>query len=131
MKDARKLFRLFKSFKEYAKLLEVLAKSDLPLQDLVLQVITRVGFLLYWIFDNLAILSKLKIVDMDTKSLGKRGSTFWFIALLSTLILTLKNIMVNLAKINSATQYFPPDSDWPSTARACHLPHKASPQLRS
>lgn len=104
MKDARKLFRLFKSFKEYAKLLEVLAKKDIRLEDLILNVVTRVGFLLYWLFDNLAILSKLKILNMDVKQLGKRGATFWFIALLSTLLLTLKNIFINFRKISKATQ---------------------------
>ena len=104
MKDARKLFRLFKSFKEYAKLLEVLAKKNMRVEDLVLNVITRVGFLLYWIFDNLAILSKIKLLDMDVKALGKKGSTFWFIALLSTFILTLKNIFINIQKISKAKE---------------------------
>lgn len=35
---------------------------------------------------------------MDTKSLAKRGSTFWFIALLSTFILTIKNVIIELRK---------------------------------
>lgn len=70
------------------------------MEDLILNVITRMGFLLYWIFDNLAILSKIKIIDMNTKELAKKGSTFWFIALLSTFILTIKNILINLQKMS-------------------------------
>ena len=62
MRDARKLFRLFKSLNEYKKLMDLL-KKDQSLEDLILSIITRIGFLLYWIFDNLAILSKIKILS--------------------------------------------------------------------
>ena len=101
MRDARKLFRLFKSLNEYKKILDLLKKDQKP-QELVLNLITRIGFFLYWIFDNLAILSKLKILSFDPKSLSKRGSTCWFIALLSTLILTLKNLVINTKNITKS-----------------------------
>lgn len=101
MRDARKLFRLFKSFKEYAKLLEILGKKDsMKTEDLALSAATRIFFLFYWLFDNLSILTKLGLLKMDAKELSKRGSSCWFIALLSTLILTIKNILLNRAKIS-------------------------------
>ena len=48
------------------------------------------GFLLYWIFDNLSILSKIKFLDgIDTAKAAKRAATFWFIALLFGLAVVL------------------------------------------
>lgn len=68
MRDARKLFRLFKSLKEYGKLLELIAKKDtMAFQDFILNALTRIFFLLYWLFDNLNILSKLGLLKMDAK----------------------------------------------------------------
>jgi hypothetical protein len=63
--------------------------------DFIFNVITRFFFMLYWFFDNLSILSKLGIINVDTKNMGKKGSTCWLIALLSTLILTLINLSRN------------------------------------
>lgn len=101
MRDARKLFRLFKSVKEYGKLLELIAKKDTMLiQDFALNALTRIFFLLYWLYDNLNILSKLGLLKMDAKELAKKGSTCWFIALLATFVLTIKNIVINTAKIS-------------------------------
>lgn len=57
-------------------------------------------FLLYWLFDNLSILTKLGLLSLDAKDLGKKGATCWFIALLATLALTIKNIVLNTAKIS-------------------------------
>ena len=105
MKDARKLFRLFKSLNEFKKILDIVEKGDKP-TDLVLKLITRVGFLLYWMFDNLAILSKIKVLSFDAKSIGKKGSTCWFIALFSTLILTIKDLFLISKKIMKIQKYF-------------------------
>lgn len=48
MRDARKLFRLFKSINEYQKLLEILKKGSADPLELSCNVITRLGFLFYW-----------------------------------------------------------------------------------
>lgn len=77
--------------------MEVLGK-DMKFEDLILNVVTRIGFLLYWIYDNLAVLASIKILDMKAKELGKKGAMFWFIALLSTFILTIKNLIMTLQK---------------------------------
>lgn len=48
MRDARKLFRLLKSINEYQKLMEILRKRGGDDFDKICQIITRIGFLLYW-----------------------------------------------------------------------------------
>ena len=106
MKDARKLFRLFKSLNEYKKILDLLQKEEGMTLDLALKLITRIGFLLYWIFDNLAILSKIKVLSFETKNLAKKGSTCWFIALFATLILTIKDLFLISKKIMKIQRYF-------------------------
>ena len=59
MSVARKLFRLFKSFNEYVKIKNIL-KEETPALDKTLSVLARLGFLFYWIFDNLSVLIKVK-----------------------------------------------------------------------
>ena len=86
--------------------MDLFAAGSPDLASFVLSAIVRIAFLLYWLFDNLAILSKIKVITMDTKALGKKGATFWFIALLAQLILTIKNIIVNTKKIDKIKSYF-------------------------
>ena len=45
--------------------------------------------MLYWFFDNLGILSQIKFLNYDTKSMNKWGATFWFWALIITVVLKL------------------------------------------
>ena len=96
MRDARKLFRLLKSVNEAKKIKDLLA-SDMTI-DNILNIIVRGFFLLYWFFDNLNILSKIKILNQDPKKMAKIGSTFWLIALLTNLLLLFKNLSSNLKK---------------------------------
>ena len=50
-------------------------------------ILARLGFLFYWIFDNIAILSKIKFLkNYDAKLAGKRAATAWTFALISSLI---------------------------------------------
>jgi len=80
MKTARKLFRLFKSVNEYQKLQDILQKDGLTQIDM-LEAAARVSFLLYWIFDNLSVLSSVKFIHLDAKQMNKYGSFWWFVAL--------------------------------------------------
>lgn len=57
--------------------------------------------MLYWFFDNVSILSKLGILNQDAKSFAKKGATCWFIALVASLVLCLKNIITNWLKISA------------------------------
>ena len=82
MRDARKLFRLFKSLMEYQKIQELLKKPDAPHRK-ILNILSRLGFFFYWIFDNIQILGKVKYLPkVDVEKAGKRASFFWLLALL-------------------------------------------------
>ena len=58
MSNARKLFKLFRSFNEYITVRDLL-KKDAPLDNL-LPAAARLGYLFYWLFDNLTVLIKVK-----------------------------------------------------------------------
>eukprot|EP00347_Sterkiella_histriomuscorum_P005562 403356134 len=89
MRDARKLFRLFKSIVEYQKITQI-QKQKLPEHKKVLQILARLGFLFYWVFDNIQILAKVKYLEgVDKEVAGKRAATFWLLGLIFTLILVL------------------------------------------
>ena len=66
--------------------------------DNILNIAIRGFFVLYWFFDNLNILSKIKILDQDAKKWGKWGATFWLLALATNLVLLIKNLLSNLNK---------------------------------
>jgi hypothetical protein len=101
MRDARKLFRLFKTINEYKKIEDMLKKNpDLNLAN-SLAILTRAFFGIYWIYDNLNILSKLKIFDKDPKAFAKTGALFWLLALLTNLIVVVREILLNEKKIEN------------------------------
>ena len=50
---------------------------------------------LYWIFDNLQVLSTVKVLNLDSKKMGKYGSLFWFIGL----VLTVVTSVIKLAEL--------------------------------
>ena len=56
MKDARKLFRLFKTINECHKIIELLKKKDDDDLNKILVILQRAFFGLFWFFDNLVIL---------------------------------------------------------------------------
>lgn len=90
MRDARKLFRLFKTVNEYKKIQELLSKNPQLNLPNSLTILTRAFFGVYWIFDNLNILSKLKIIEKDPKPFAKTGALFWLLALLTNLITVMR-----------------------------------------
>ena len=81
MKNARKMFRLFKTFQEYLKAKELLGKGELD-HRVIIFVLARAAMGGYWVFDNLSVLSALKVLKYDAKSIAKIGGTFWFFGLL-------------------------------------------------
>ena len=98
MRDARKLFRLFKTINEVKKIQDLL-KAELTMEN-VLSILVRVFFGIYWFFDNLNILSKIKILSHDPKKMGKLGATFWLLALATNLVLLVKQLVATVAKVN-------------------------------
>lgn len=101
MRDARKLFRLFKSVNEYQKIMDILAKGSLDPIEFILNVANRLGFLMYWFFDNLVILCKVKFLKYEVKPFNKAGSTFWFLALLPALVTNLRALYANILRTES------------------------------
>lgn len=94
MAVARKLFRLLKSFNEYVNIKKFL-NSDLPKFDKYLNVMTRLSFLLYWIFDNLGILIKIKFIQgiSTQKDAVRRANKFWLLGLVLSIIHAIRNLM--------------------------------------
>lgn len=93
MRDARKLFRLFKSINEYQKISKLLAKIEEDEFAFYFNLLNRLGFLGYWFFDNLQILSKVNFLKLDPKKNAKIGALFWFFALIFALILDVRNLI--------------------------------------
>ena len=79
-------------------------KSEMTL-DNILSILVRFFFGVYWIFDNLNILSKVKVLSYDPKKMGKTGAMFWLLALLTNLILLVKQFIANAEKIGSMSKY--------------------------
>jgi hypothetical protein len=92
MRDARKLFRLFKSINEAHKILEILNKGGSDEVEVILNILNRLAFLLYWIFDNLAILGHIKFLSTEPKKFNKYGAFFWFWALIISLVQSVRKV---------------------------------------
>lgn len=90
MRDARKLFRLFKSLMEYQKVQLLMKEQVKPHFKTQLNILQRLGFLFYWVFDNIQILGKVKFLNnVDVEKAGKRASFFWLVALVFGVIVAL------------------------------------------
>ncbi len=51
---------------------------------------SRLGFLFYWIFDNLQILAKVKFLEgVDKEKAGKRAAFFWLLGLIFSIAVTI------------------------------------------
>lgn len=97
-RDARKMFRLWKSVHEYDSMVKILQNAGLDNPQRTLQFLSRLSFFFYWLFDNLAILSSIKFIKRDSQKMTKSAMTCWFIALVFTLMNLLRNLFINLAK---------------------------------
>ena len=93
MSNARKLFRLFKTANEYHKILALLQKGSEDDFDLYLNIVNRIFFGLYWIFDNLVVLSTIKFIQRDKAKLAKNAAWCWFLGLVTGLILYVRNLI--------------------------------------
>lgn len=81
VKDARKLFRLFKSIVEYQKLVDILLDDEDNLLK-VFRVLGQVFFFFYWFFDNISIVYKIKLFKGNFKKYNIVASVFWLLSLL-------------------------------------------------
>ncbi|KAL4493142.1 hypothetical protein ABPG72_003227 [Tetrahymena utriculariae] len=107
MKDARKLFRLFKTINEIQKIQELLNKKDNDEINKALNILVRAFFGLYWYFDNLVILKSVNFIKGDPKPDNKKGSTCWLIALLLSIAQNIRNLLKNFTEeLNLSKQVF-------------------------
>ena len=94
MADARKMFRLFKSINEVQKIIDMLTKPEAGWDeiDLAANILSRLGFVVYWIFDNLFILSKIKFINGNTEKFKKYAQTFWWIGIAWNILYSIKHL---------------------------------------
>jgi peroxin-11B len=91
-RDSRKVFKLFKTIQETKtiidKIKDLLWKEDkIPV---VLDILSRLGFMLYWVFDNLVILNRFKLIhNENVSSFSYVSHLGWLIGILWQL---LKNV---------------------------------------
>lgn len=97
-RDARKMFRLWKFVHEYQAIGKALSDISIDLPEMILQILARSTYFLYWIFDNLQCLAAIKFIKMDPVSLGKKSNLAWFIGVVFTLISLVRNLSMNFAK---------------------------------
>ena len=79
LSNARKLFRVLKFLLEYKKINEILGKADtMAIHKLILQIIPRIAFFFYWIFDTLIVLGKIKFLNnIDMKWITHKWALCW------------------------------------------------------
>lgn len=84
-RDSRKIFRLFKSINELQQLNIKLTK-DLVRQPnktpVYFDILSRIGFFFYWIFDNIQILASIKFIKADPSYYLKLASWGWFVGII-------------------------------------------------
>eukprot|EP00350_Pseudokeronopsis_sp_OXSARD2_P006073 CAMPEP_0170543492 /NCGR_PEP_ID=MMETSP0211-20121228/2590_1 /TAXON_ID=311385 /ORGANISM="Pseudokeronopsis sp., Strain OXSARD2" /LENGTH=245 /DNA_ID=CAMNT_0010846883 /DNA_START=97 /DNA_END=833 /DNA_ORIENTATION=+ len=93
-RDARSLFRLFKSLFEIKRILIIFAYSQ-DAFSLVTNTSSRAFYLLYWIFDNLYICFKyfnIQLDSVDTDQFRKLARICWLFGLLTFLIYCIKTL---------------------------------------
>lgn len=62
----------------------------MPSHKKTLNILARLGFLLYWVFDNIQILAKVKYLEgVDKEKAAKRAAFFWLLGLVFSVILVL------------------------------------------
>jgi len=66
--------------------------------------LTRVSFGLYWIFDNISVLSTIKFFKFDAKFHIKYGGVFWFTALLLSIVQDFRTLLMNFKQEIDAKQ---------------------------
>ena len=95
MRDSRKLFRLLKSINEIHFFRDFIVGekfSGKQVGDVILLLLIKLGFCLYWVFDNLLILTKLGFIQKGTKTFSRPAMFCWWVANVCSLISNLKKL---------------------------------------
>lgn len=107
VKDARKIFRLFKSIIEYKQLITILLDDDDNILK-IFRVLGQICFFFYWFFDNISIIYKIKLFKGNFSKLNKIASIFWLLSLIIMIPVCL--IQSKLAKDKKTKRLFLLDS---------------------
>jgi peroxin-11B len=105
MRDSRKIFRLFKSIQEVKnindKIKDLLWKKEkIPV---MLEIFSRIGYLIYWIFDNLVIMAKLKLIKTEKVDFISYVAHFgWLIGIVWSLLKNLYEILILFGASNNS-----------------------------
>ena len=92
MSTARKLFRLFKSFNEYQKIRNFI-NTPRPSDEAgrKLDIICRLGFMFYWLFDNIGVLIKVKFFTFaELKDIARIASKCWLFGIITGIITAIR-----------------------------------------
>lgn len=63
----------------------------------LLEVLSKFGYFFYWIFDNLGIMSRLKLVNLDSTNMNKYAALSWFAGTVLVLMKQLIDLNVLLS----------------------------------
>lgn len=63
----------------------------------LLEVLSKFGYFFYWIFDNLGIMSRLKLVNLDSTNMNKYAALAWFTGTVLVLMKQLIDLNVLLS----------------------------------
>jgi peroxin-11B len=97
-RDARKIFRLGKFINEIHAISAVLNNLSIDLPEMVLQLLIRSSYFVYWVLDNLGTLCTIKLIKLDPAKFSKNSNKAWFTAIVFSLISLARNLSLNFAK---------------------------------
>ncbi|KAI9909158.1 hypothetical protein PsorP6_014855 [Peronosclerospora sorghi] len=98
MQQARKAFRLGKSLTYYKKLQTLSTNKRLSEWQRYLHFIQNVGMLGYFLSDNVAFASKIKVCPFHAEAWTRRGGVLWFIANVAGFWNALENLKADVEK---------------------------------
>ena len=94
-RDSRKVFRMGKSIHEVQTILDTVVNMNMDATSIGLQILARISYLAYWIFDNLQLLASIQVIKRDAKWLGKNGMKAWLLGIIFSLILLIRKLQIN------------------------------------
>ena len=79
---------------EYQKIVDMLSKPELGWDeiDLIVNILSRLGFIMFWAFDNQFILSKIKFIKGNVDTFKKLAMLGWWLGLTWNLLYSLKQL---------------------------------------
>lgn len=81
VRQARKLFRIFKSIDEYQAIIHLIFYGEEEISTLF-KILSKLLYFFYWIFDNLSVAAKIKLFKLNWKKFHQIGLKLRFMALI-------------------------------------------------